>query len=315
MTDLTTMRTDVIGSLLRPQRLKQARHRFDAGEADDAELQAVEDECIREAVALQEDAGLEVVTDGEFRRLNFQDSFGACVEGFRSVAARIETLENPSREGKALQRWDVHRDVEAGVPIWHRLPAAERLRLARNLPLDEYRHVSGVARVPAKVTLIGPDRISQRFDHENSRDVYPTVDDFLADVVAIEKTMVASLVEAGCRYVQIDAPGYTAYVDEPSLEAMRQRGEDPDAEPGTVHRRRQPRSSKPSETRSPASTCAAATSAACGTGRAPTTRWPSACSASLKHRRLLLEYDSESAPAGSSPCGSSPTAPWWFWDW
>lgn len=229
MNDLATMRTDVVGSLLRPERLKQTRHRFDAREVDDAGLRGVEDECIRDAVALQEDAGLEVVTDGEFRRLNFQDSFGACVEGFRSVAARIETLENQSRHGKALQRWDVHRDVEAGVPVWHRLPAAERLRLVRNLPLDEYRHVSGVARVPAKVTLIGPDRISQRFDHENSRDVYPTVDDFFADVVAIEKTMVASLVEAGCRYVQIDAPGYTAYVDEPSLEAMRQRGEDPDA--------------------------------------------------------------------------------------
>ncbi len=229
MSDLATMRTDVIGSLLRPERLKQARHRFDAGEADAVELRAVEDECIREAVTLQEGAGLEVVTDGEFRRLNFQDSFGACVEGFRSVAARIETLENQSRHGRALQRWDVHRDVEAGVPIWHRLPAAERLRLARNLPLDEYRHVSDVARVPAKVTLIGPDRISQRFDHENSRDVYPAVDDFLADVVAIEKTIVAALVEAGCRYVQIDAPGYTAYVDEPSLDAMRQRGEDPNA--------------------------------------------------------------------------------------
>ena len=156
MSDLATMRTDVIGSLLRPERLKQTRHRFDAGEANDTELRAVEDECIREAVALQEDAGLEVVTDGEFRRLNFQDSFGACVEGFRSVAARIETLENQSRHGKALQRWDVHRDVEAGVPIWHRLPAAERLRLARNLPLDEYRHVSGVARVPAKVTHCHP---------------------------------------------------------------------------------------------------------------------------------------------------------------
>ena len=229
MSDLATMRTDVIGSLLRPERLKQARHRFDAGDADAAELRAVEEDCIREAVALQEGAGLGVVTDGEFRRLNFQDSFGACVEGFRSTAPRMEILENQSRHGKALQRWDVHRDVDAGVPVWHRLPAAERLRLARNLPLDEYRYVSTVAEAPAKVTLIGPDRISQRFDHENSRDVYPTVDDFLADVVAIEKTMVAGLVEAGCRYVQIDAPGYTAYVDEPSIEAMRQRGEDPDA--------------------------------------------------------------------------------------
>ena len=227
MNDLATMKTDVVGSLLRPERLKQTRHRFDAGEADAAELQRVEDECIREAVAMQESVGLEVVTDGEFRRLNFQDSFGGSVEGFRSVTPRMEILENQSQRGKALQRWDVHRDVVAGVPVWHRLPTADRLHLVRNLPLDEYRYVSTVTHAPAKVTLIGPDRISQRFDHESSSEVYPTVDDFLTDVVAIEKSMVESLVGAGCPYIQIDAPGYTAYVDEPSLDAMRQRGEDP----------------------------------------------------------------------------------------
>ena len=223
------MRTDVVGSLLRPERLKRARRRFDVGETGAGELRAAEDQCIREAVGMQEAAGLGVVTDGEFRRLNFQDSFGACVEGFRSVAPRMEILEDQARHGKALQRWDVHRDAAAGVPVWHRLPAAERLRLVRNLPLDEYRYVSTVAHAPAKVTLIGPDRISQRFDHEGSRDVYATPEEFLDHVVAIEQAMVASLVEAGCAYVQIDAPGYTAYVDEPSLEAMKQRGEDPDA--------------------------------------------------------------------------------------
>ena len=229
MSDLATMRTDVVGSLLRPERLKQARRRFEAREVDAGGLRAVEDDAIREAVALQESLGLGVVTDGEFRRLNFQDSFGACVDGFRSTAPRMEILERQSRGGKALRRWDVQRDVAPEVPVWHRLPAVERLHLARNLPLEEYRYLSTVTGVPAKVALVGPDRISQRFDYENSRGVYATVDEFLADVVAIEKTMVASLVEAGCRYIQIDAPGYTAYVDEPSLEAMRQRSEDPDA--------------------------------------------------------------------------------------
>ncbi len=229
MSDLATMRTDVVGSLLRPDGLKQARRRLEVGELDADGLREAEDAAIREAVTLQENAGLGVVTDGEFRRLNFQDSFGACVEGFRSGSARMEILERQSRGGTALRRWDVQRDVDPQVPVWHRLPAVERLRLARNLPLDEYRFLGAATRTPAKVALVGPDRISQRFDHENSRDVYPTMDDFLADVVAIEKAMVASLVEAGCRYVQIDAPGYTAYVDEPSLAAMRRRGEDPDA--------------------------------------------------------------------------------------
>jgi len=103
----------------------------------------------------------------------------------------------------------------------------ERLRLARNIPLEEYRFVSRVAQRPAKVTLIGPDRICQRFDHQHSTSVYPTMDDFTADVVKIEREIIRGLTESGCRYVQIDAPGYTAYVDPPSLQAMRARGEEP----------------------------------------------------------------------------------------
>jgi 5-methyltetrahydropteroyltriglutamate--homocysteine methyltransferase len=81
---------------------------------------------------------------------------------------------------------------------------------------------------PVKLTLIGPDRISQRFEYENSRHVYAGMDEFLADVIAIERQMIAEAVEAGCRYIQIDEPGYTAYVDPPLLAQMRERGEDPD---------------------------------------------------------------------------------------
>jgi 5-methyltetrahydropteroyltriglutamate--homocysteine methyltransferase len=83
--------------------------------------------------------------------------------------------------------------------------------------------------MPGKVALIGPDRISQRFDWQNSKAIYANMDEFVADVVKVEREMVGGLVQAGCRYVQIDAPGYTAYVDPPSLEAMRARGEDPQA--------------------------------------------------------------------------------------
>jgi 5-methyltetrahydropteroyltriglutamate--homocysteine methyltransferase len=101
------------------------------------------------------------------------------------------------------------------------------LRLKTNVPLAEYRRAAPLARKPLKVTLIGPDRIAQRFDHANSKAVYRDTDAFLADVVKIERQMIAGLVDAGCRYVHIDEPGYTAYVDEPSLAAMRARGEDP----------------------------------------------------------------------------------------
>ena len=104
-----------------------------------------------------------------------------------------------------------------------------RRKLVDNIALAEYKRASAAARRPVKVSLIGPDRIIQRFDYEASRAVYPDADLFAADVVNIERRMVQELVEAGCRYVHIDAPGFTAYADEPSLAAMRARGEDPAA--------------------------------------------------------------------------------------
>jgi 5-methyltetrahydropteroyltriglutamate--homocysteine methyltransferase len=80
-----------------------------------------------------------------------------------------------------------------------------------------------------KVTLISADRISQCYDNDASRPVYPTVEEFLRDVVAVQRQMIGGLAQAGCRYVGIDGPGYTAYVDPDSLAAMRSRGEDPQA--------------------------------------------------------------------------------------
>ncbi len=224
---LAKIRTDVIGSLLRPPAVKQARIAFDDDRMTAAALQAIEDEAVRAAVRLQEDAGLDVVTDGEMRRLNFQDSFGASVEGYDASRSTLKVYEQRVEGAAPLQRWDVREMHDAGTAVSHRRPAKARLKLARNIPLEEYRFVSKVAKKPAKVSLIGPDRIAQRFAYESSTAVYRDMDAFLADVVAIERQMVASLAAAGCRYVQIDAPGFTAYVDPPSLEQMRARGEDP----------------------------------------------------------------------------------------
>ena len=181
---------------------------------------------MRGAVKLQESIGLDVVSDGEMRRLNFQDSFGAAVEGYDASVSTVQAYTKRVEGGTALRRWEVPVQ-EKGTAISHRRPVKSRLRLARNVPLEEYRFVAGVAKTPAKVSLIGPDRISQRFEHENSKAVYQDMDAFMADVVAIEREIVASLAGAGCRYVHIDAPGYTAYVDEPTMNQMRARGEDP----------------------------------------------------------------------------------------
>ena len=228
MKELVNIRNDVVGSLLRPPQLKQARVEYDQGKLSLDELRQTEDREIRRAVRFQEELGLAVVTDGEYRRLNFQDSFGESVFGYDAGKASIKFYEQRVEGSKPLQRWEIpHTGEEKGTAVSQRRPVAERLRLARNVPLEEYVFVSQVTQKPAKVTLIGPDRISQRFDWQNSQAIYPSMDTFVADVVKIQREMIRGLADAGCRYVQIDAPGYTAYVDSPSLQAMRERGEDP----------------------------------------------------------------------------------------
>src|SRR6185436_5071598 len=224
---LHLLRADVVGSLLRPAAWREARAAFDERRLPEEEFRRIENEAVRNAIRFQEGLGLEVVTDGEIRRLNFQDSFGAAVTGFAASATTMRATEARTAGGSAMTRFDMPDLHQQGPAVTRRRPAARRLKLERNVLLDEYRFAKGVAKKPVKVTLIGPDRIGQRFAHEDSKAVYASSDAFLADVVAIERKMIAEVVAEGCRYVQIDAPGYTAYVDEPSLAAMRERGEDP----------------------------------------------------------------------------------------
>jgi len=226
-TELERIRTDVVGSLLRPQRWKEGRFAFETKKLSPTEFAKIELECVKRHIALQESIGLDVVTDGEVSRLNFQDSFGLAVSGYETGAETVRTQERRAAGGTPLARWDIPDLAAPGTPVVHRRPVVRKLTLERNVPLDEYRRAAPLAKRPVKVSLIGPDRILQRFDHAASKAVYPTVDAFLADVVAIQRRMIRELVDAGCRYVHIDEPGYTAYVDEPSMAAMRQRGEDP----------------------------------------------------------------------------------------
>ena len=227
MSDLRRARTDVIGSLLRPAFLKEARKAFDEGRMPAEEFRAVEDQAVRQSVRMQEEAGLAVLTDGEQRRLNFQDSFGGAVEGFDATQGSMKAYEKRVEGSKGNQRWQIPDLAKAGTAVSHRRPAIKPLSLKRNIPLEEWSFVAKETKTPAKVTLIGPDRISQRFDYQNSSDVYPDMDAFLDDVVRIEREIVQGLADAGCKYVHIDAPGFTAYVDEPSLYEMEQRGENP----------------------------------------------------------------------------------------
>ena len=225
--DLNNLRIDHIGSLVRPAKLRDAFARYDRGQASREELAKVQDDAIRDVIQKQEAHGFAVVTDGEFRRHNFQESFSECVTGFdvpKNISLYYEKRdlnENPLE--RAEQNFD-----EAGPAIVTRRGTVERLNLTRNLPLQEFSYAQSVAKVPAKITVLGPDRIAQRFKWEASLNIYKGLDDFAEHVVQIERQIIAELVRAGCKYIQIDAPGYTAYVDKISLDRMRSRGEDPE---------------------------------------------------------------------------------------
>lgn len=221
--NLKTIRVDQVGSLCSPARLQEIFARYKQGRVPEQELERAKDDAIRDVVAKQTALKLPVVTDGELRRRNFQESFGSSVAGF-DVAAEDKAMEGVTTAplARAEQNFSA-----PGPAIVTRRRAVERLRLVRNVPLEEYKFASALTDRPVKTTVLSPDRISQRFDWQNSTAIYRDLDAFVADVVEITRTIVRQLVEAGCRYIQIDAPGYTAYVDQVSLDRMRSRGEDP----------------------------------------------------------------------------------------
>ena len=217
---LDTLRVDSVGSFLRPAALKDAFARFDAGTLDEAGLRAAQDAAIRDLVHAEEAHGMPLVGDGEFRRRNFNQSF-AVVAGMEPWYARL------NRTGPVEQEGVVAAGLKRDVGNEFRTPVSGPLKLVRNVPLEEYRFVAETATKPATVTLLSVDRISQRYAYETSTEVYPTTEAFADAVVAVEREMVQQLGAAGCRYVHIDAPSYTSYVDEEMLAGMRARGEDP----------------------------------------------------------------------------------------
>jgi 5-methyltetrahydropteroyltriglutamate--homocysteine methyltransferase len=207
---------------LRPSALKEAYADRTSGRITQAELHAAQDLAVRAVVRKQEALGLPVLTDGEFRRVTFQDSFAASVSGFAA-----EGSEHAS-EADVVRDWNPGFSGPVGPGAMRRRRVVQRIRLDHHLPLEEYRFASDLTGRLVKTTLVSPDRVIQRFAYERSRDVYESIEEFVIELVDIERQMVGQLVAAGCSYIQLDAPGYTAYVD-PRLEQMRARGEDPEA--------------------------------------------------------------------------------------
>jgi len=195
--EMFAVHADVIGSLLRPPELLAAQKQLTAGALSSSRFKEIEDRAVDDAIALQDSLGLEIVTDGEMRRQSFQSQMTSAVRGFG------EHNLDAFLWGDWHDEQGIHRTQRP-----RRLGATAKLRRLRYLSADEFSYLrSKTNRIP-KVTLPSPSLWANFWSPKYSRDAYPTLDAFLADIVKILREEVAELVRLGATYIQIDAPHY-----------------------------------------------------------------------------------------------------------
>lgn len=199
---MVTAHADVIGSLLRPTELLDAQRHLASGAINAERFKDIEDRAVDEAVALQENVGLAIVTDGEMRRQSFQSQMTAAVSGFGEF----------DLDAFLWGEWYDEEGVQRKRrPL--RLGAIEKLKRLRFLSADEFSYLkSKTNRIP-KITLPSPGLWANFWSPKYSRVVYPTLDVFLADIVQILRDEVSELAGLGATYIQIDAPHYGLLLD------------------------------------------------------------------------------------------------------
>jgi 5-methyltetrahydropteroyltriglutamate--homocysteine methyltransferase len=203
----TIYRAEVIGSMLRPPWLKQARTDFAAGRISAAHFKRVEDRAVDEAIALQERCGVDIVTDGEMRRSGFVAPLTDYVEGFEAVA--FDT-----------RRWQGGGGTSGETSLPVPLTVTGRLHRRRSLAAEEFVYARARAKLPPKVTLPSPLMLAMRWSPEHSAAAYPEPFALFADAVDILRAEVAELANLGCEYIQIDAPELATLVDPTTRERV-----------------------------------------------------------------------------------------------
>jgi 5-methyltetrahydropteroyltriglutamate--homocysteine methyltransferase len=198
-----TARAEHVGSLLRPEFLRDARDAYARGELAPADFKAAEDRAVREAVALQEELGLPVVNDGEMRRESFQSELTAACDGFTGVDV------NAWLWGE----WHSAEVGDATIARPEELAVSAPLRKRRNLAAEEFTFLRGCTGRQAKVTLPSPTLFANLWSPHRSAGAYPSLDAFMADVVDVLCDEVRELVRLGCTYMQLDAPHYPLLID------------------------------------------------------------------------------------------------------
>ena len=206
-------RADHVGSLLRPAALKEARAKHEKGEIDDAALKAVEDREIEKVVEKQEEVGLNLATDGEFRRSWWHFDFFAGLEGVDLIEAPPIKFHGVVTKSQAIE---INRKVD----------------FVGHAQIEHFKFLKAHCNVTPKMCIPAPSTFHFRQGRKMvSKAAYPNLDNFFADTATAWKKAIHAFYDAGCRYLQLDDTAWAMACDPNEREQSKARGDDPDKLP------------------------------------------------------------------------------------
>ena len=214
-------RANHVGSLLRPPELRQARDKHQRGEMTAAELRHIEDQCIRGAVKMQENVGMQGVTDGEFRRTLWHADFLSQIEGVKVVEGLLP------ESARHFQNYDA--DVQRSPT---QFVVTGKLRHSHGIETDNFKFLHSVTRQTPKQCIPSPSLVHFRSGRRGvDNAAYPEMGEFFADLARVYREEIAQLAAAGCRYLEIDDVNFAYLCDPKMREGVRKIGENPDKLP------------------------------------------------------------------------------------
>jgi 5-methyltetrahydropteroyltriglutamate--homocysteine methyltransferase len=204
-------RADHVGSLLRPQELHEARDKAKRGEITAEQLRAVQDRCIREAIAKQESVGIQAVTDGEFRRDWWHIDF---IHGFDGVELAAGDAYGDAK----------FKNTEEQPPF---MMVQGKIRRTRPSMLEHFKFLKSLTKKTPKFTMPSPAMLHARGDRASMKKTYPDIAEFWEDLTRAYREEIADLYKAGCRYLQIDDTTIAMMGDPKVQENFQKLGDDP----------------------------------------------------------------------------------------
>ena len=210
-------RADHVGSLLRSQEVLDARARREKGDISAEDLREIEDVEIENVIRRQEEAGLEGVTGGEFRRQMFHTDFLAHLKGV------------VIKSGIPIKFRSTKGELEMAPP---RMEVVGRIERIRQIAVEDFSFLKSKTTRTAKLCIPSPTMLHFRSGRQGiSEEVYPDIDDFFADLARAYREEIKALAAAGCTYLQLDDTNLAYLCDPKMRERTREIGEDPDALP------------------------------------------------------------------------------------